>query len=412
LLLGSHNGNARESNTVAVKAAIDFDFDRQIERSNTNSVKFDALKAVFGSEDVLPMWVADTDFAAPEAVVQALVERAQHPVYGYSLYPDGLYESMIDWFAERHSWRIDRDWIMIAPGVVPSLHAVAMAFAAPGEGIVVQPPVYPPFFAAAAKTGRSLVINPLVHRDGEYTMDLEQLERCASQARILALCSPHNPAGRVWRESELQDMLEIARRHNLLILSDDIHCDLTFPGHRHTMLASLATEQDQIITAVAPSKTFNIAGMGLSALVVPDPAHRQALKTTFEAMHIEPANPFSIVAFEAAYRHGGPWLDALLEYLQGNVQLVSRYLAAHLPEIRMDEPEGTYLLWLDCSRLGMSDAELKSFFIHQARVGMNPGTSFGDAGSGYMRLNIGTQRAVVQEALERIALAVRTLKNR
>lgn len=393
---------------MAVNSIIDFD--QQIERSNTNSVKFDALNAVFGSEDVLPMWVADTDFAAPEAVVQALIARAQHPVYGYSLFPDSLYHSMIDWFAQRHNWQIKREWIMLAPGVVPSLHAVAMAFAAEGEGIIVQPPVYPPFFAAAAKTGRSLVLNPLVRRDGEYCMDLEQLEQCAPQARVLALCSPHNPVGRVWRESELRALLDIARRHNLLILSDDIHCDLTFPGHSHTMLAALATEQDQIITAVAPSKTFNIAGMGLSALVVPNQAHRQALKTTFEAMHIEPANPFSIAAFEAAYSHGGPWLDALLGYLQGNVQLVSGYLTEHIPEIRMDQPEGTYLLWLDCSDLGMSDSELKRFFIREARVGMNPGVSFGEAGSGYMRLNIGTRRAVVQQALERIAEAVRELK--
>lgn len=387
------------------------DFDQQFERNNTNSVKFDVLQTVFGSEDVLPMWVADTDFAAPDAVLKALVERAQHPIYGYSLFPESLYQALIDWFDARHQWKIERESILLTPGVVPSLHAVLMAFAAEGEGIIVQPPVYPPFFSAAAKTGRTLVANPLVHCDGEYRMDFDHLERCAPQARVLALCSPHNPVGRVWREDELKTVLEIARRHNLVILSDDIHCDLTFAGHRHTVLANLATADDQIITAVAPSKTFNIAGMGLSALVVPDPMHRQALKRTFEAMHMEPANPFSITAFEASYRHGGPWLDELLEYLQGNVQLVSRYLAEHAPEIRMDLPEGTYLLWLDCSRLGLSDAELKTFFIHEARVGMNPGITFGEQGSGYMRLNIGTQRAVVQQALERICQAVRTLKN-
>lgn len=387
-----------------------FDFDQPIERRHTDSVKFDALKAVFGTEDVLPMWVADTDFAAPREVVQALAERAAHPVYGYSMYPESLYQAMIEWFAQRHDWQIEREWIMPAPGVVPSLHAVAMAFAGEGEGIIVQPPVYPPFFAAASKTGRALVANPLVRRDGEYRMDLEHLEQCAPQARVLALCSPHNPVGRVWREDELRAMLEIARRHNLLILSDDIHCDLTFSGHPHTMLAALATDKDRIITAVAPSKTFNIAGMGLSALVVPDAAHRRALKTTFEAMHMEPANPFSITAFEAAYRHGGPWLDALLDYLQGNIRLACSYLAEHVPEIRVDQPEGTYLLWLDCTRLGMTDTELKTFFIRQARVGMNPGLSFGQAGSGYMRLNIGTRRAVVQEALKRIALAVQERK--
>lgn len=389
------------------KAAVTFDFDQQIDRYNTGSVKFDARRNVFGTDDVLPMWVADTDFAAPPDVVQALVARAAHPVYGYSLFPDTLYQAMIDWYAQRHDWHIERDWIMLAPGVVPSLHAVALAFAEQGEGIIVQPPVYPPFFAAASKTDRRLVINPLVRVDGEYRMDLDHLEHCAGQARILALCSPHNPVGRVWREDELRALLEIARRHNLLILSDDIHCDLTFPGHRHRMLASLAGEDDRIITAVAPSKTFNIAGMGLSALVVPDPAHRKVLKHTFERMHVEPANPFSIVAFEAAYRHGGPWLDALLEYLQGNVELACSYLADQVPEIRVDRPDGTYLLWLDCTAMGLGDAQLKDFFIREARVGMNPGSSFGAAGNGFMRLNIGTPRAVVQQALERIAGAVR-----
>ncbi|MBL4609634.1 MalY/PatB family protein [Halopseudomonas sp.] len=387
---------------------VTFDFDQQIDRTNTGSVKFDARGKVFGTEDVLPMWVADTDFAAPDEVVQALIARAGHPVYGYSLFPDTLYEAMIDWYAQRHDWHIERDWIMLAPGVVPSLHAVALAFAAEGEGIIIQPPVYPPFFSAASKTARRLVINPLVRVDGEYRMDLDHLEECASQARILALCSPHNPVGRVWREDELRALLEIARRHDLLILSDDIHCDLTFAGHPHRMLATLAGEADRIITAVAPSKSFNIAGMGLSALVVPDPEHRQMLQRVFERMHMEPANPFSIVAFEAAYRHGGPWLDALLDYLQGNVDLACAFLADQVPELRVDRPEGTYLLWLDCRALGLGDAQLKEFFIREARVGMNPGSSFGDAGSGYMRLNIGTRRAVVEQALERIARAVRT----
>jgi len=387
---------------------VTFDFDQQIDRTNTGSVKFDARGKVFGTEDVLPMWVADTDFAAPDEVVQALIARAGHPVYGYSLFPDTLYEAMIDWYAQRHDWHIERDWIMLAPGVVPSLHAVALAFAAEGEGIIIQPPVYPPFFSAASKTARRLVINPLVRVDGEYRMDLDHLEECASQARILALCSPHNPVGRVWREDELRALLEIARRHDLLILSDDIHCDLTFAGHPHRMLATLAGEADRIITAVAPSKSFNIAGMGLSALVVPDPEHRQMLQRVFERMHMEPANPFSIVAFEAAYRHGGPWLDALLDYLQGNVDLACAFLADQVPELRVDRPEGTYLLWLDCRALGLGDAQLKEFFIREGRVGMNPGSSFGDAGSGYMRLNIGTRRAVVEQALERIARAVRT----
>ncbi len=387
-----------------------FDFDQIIHREATCSVKYDAREAVFGTPEVMPLWVADMDFAAPEPVTHALVERARHPVYGYSLFPESLYQSIIDWFAERHQWPIEREWIMMAPGVVPSLHAAVMAFAEPGQGVIVQSPVYPPFFNAAKQTGRRLLDNPLRQVEGRYEMDLEHLERCARDgAKVLVLCSPHNPVGRVWRQDELQAVLDIARRHGLVVLSDDIHCDLVFPGHSHTMLGRLAGPDDQLITTIAPSKTFNIPGLGLSAMVVPDAAHRRALKRVFEAAHIEQANPFSLTAFEAAYRHGGAWLDALLVYLQGNAQFVAQYIRDHIPRISVLEPEGTYLMWLDCRALGLSDAKLKSFFIHQAGLGLNPGTTFGENGSGYMRLNIGTRRAVLVKALEQLKQAVEAL---
>lgn len=384
-----------------------FDFDQIIHREQTQSVKYDARRAVFGSDSVMPLWVADMDFAAPEAVTQALIERARHPVYGYSLFPGSLYQAMIDWFAERHAWRIEREWILMAPGVVPSIHAAIMAFAQPGEGIIIQSPVYPPFFGSVGKTGRRLIENPLRLENGRYRMDLEHLEQCAADgAKMLLLCTPHNPVGRVWDEDELRAVLAIARRHGLVVLSDDIHCDLVFPGNRHLMLANLAEEGDQLITAVAPSKTFNIPGLGLSALVVPDAEHRKALKQVFETLNMEQANPFSLTAFEAAYRHGAPWLDALLGYLQENCRFVSEYLRQHIPRISMIEPEGTYLLWLDCRGLGLSDAGLKAFFIRRAGLGLNPGISFGEGGSGFMRLNIGTRRANLQQALEQLRLAV------
>ena len=387
-----------------------FDFDKEIRREGTQSVKYDARRAVFGGEDVMPLWVADMDFAAPEAVTRALVERAHHPVYGYSLFPDSLYQTMIDWFTSRHDWRIKRESILMAPGVVPSIHAAIMAFAKPGEGIIVQSPVYPPFFSSVNKTGRRLVDNPLRLESGRYSMDLAHLEQCAAQgARMLILCSPHNPVGRVWDEQELCAVLEIARRHELMVLSDDIHCDLVLPGKRHVMLANLAQPGDQIITAVAPSKTFNVPGLGLSALVVPDPEQRHALKQVFETLHMEQANPFSLTAFEAAYRSGGPWLDALLEYLQTNRRFVSEYLREYIPRIALIEPEGTYLLWLDCRGLGLSDACLKAFFIKQAGLGLNPGISFGDGGSGFMRLNIGTRRANLERAMEQLRQAVETM---
>jgi cystathionine beta-lyase len=384
-------------------------FDQPLSRQNTCAVKYDARQAVFGREDVIPLWVADMDFAAPDAVVQALVQRARHPAYGYSLYPDSLYDAMTGWYRDRHRWTIERDWILMVPGVVPSLHAAAMAFAEPGEGIIIQPPVYPPFFSAIRKTGRRVIENPLVEDDGDYRMDLDHLEACAAQAdaRILQLCSPHNPVGRVWTKDELQAVLDIARRHDLMVVSDEIHCDLTYPDKPdHHMLGRLATAADALITTVAPSKSFNMPGLGLSALVVPNREHRQAMKTVFDSMHMLQCNPFSLTGFEAGYRHGAGWLDELLVYLQHNRDFVIATFRRDMPEIRVCEPEGCYLLWLDCRAMGMSDSELKAFFVHQAGVGLNPGLTFGDQGSGYMRLNLACSRVILEKALAQIRQAL------
>jgi cystathionine beta-lyase len=390
-------------------------FDQPVARENTCSVKFDARKAVFGKEDVIPVWVADMDFAAPAAVTRALAERAAHPVYGYTLFPDSLYQAMIDWFANRHGWEIRREWILMAPGVVPSLNAACMAYAGPGEGVIIQPPVYPPFFSSVRQSGRKVIENPLVPEDpdtgdpGHYRMDLDHLEQCAARpdARLLLLCSPHNPVGRVWTEDELTAVLDIARRHQLVVVSDEIHCDLTFRDKpRHTMLANLAGPDDALVMAVAPSKSFNMPGLGLSALVIPDPERRKAMKAVFEAMHLPQCNPFSIAGFEAGYRHGGPWLDDLMAYLQANRDFVVNAVSRRLPGIRVLAPEGTYLMWLDCRGLNLDDAGLKRFFIQTAGVGMNPGLSFGEQGSGFMRLNIGCPRAVLEQVVQRIENAL------
>lgn len=384
-------------------------FDQPLPRENTGAVKYDARQAVFGRNDVIPLWVADMDFAAPQPVVDALTARARHPAYGYTLYPDSVYEAMIGWYAARHGWRIERESILLVPGVVPSLHAAAMAFSAPGDGIIIQPPVYPPFFNAIRKTGRQVIENPLVEDRGGYRMDLEHLDACAARedARILQLCSPHNPVGRVWSREELVAVLDIARRHALMVVSDEIHCDLVFPDKQpHQMLGRLVSDQDALVTTVAPSKTFNLPGLGLSALVVPNPEHRRALKTVFDSMHMLQCNPFSMTGFEAGYRHGGPWLDELLAYLQHNRDFVVQTVNSDLPGIRAFEPEGCYLVWLDCRGLGMSDRELKAFFVHQAGVGMNPGISFGQQGSGFMRLNLACPRAILETALEQIRQAL------
>lgn len=383
-----------------------YDFDRPVPRLGTASVKWDGRRAVFGADDVLPMWVADMDFAAPEAVTRALVERARHPVYGYTLYPDELYQALVDWLRARHGWTIERHWVIWVPGVVPGLYAAVRAFAPPGGGVIVQPPVYPPFFSAVADNGRRLVENPLVLAGDRYVMDLAGLDRVAAGARLLFLCAPHNPVGRVWGADELADMLAIAGRHDLVVLSDEIHHDLILPGHRHVPLATLAGDGQDVVTAVAPSKTFNIPGLGLSALIAPNPAHRAALNKVLGELHVGASNPFAIAAFVAAYGDGAAWLDALLDYLAGNRDYALDYIARHLPGVRAVVPEGTYLLWLDCRGLGLDDAALQAFFVRRARVGMNPGPSFGSGGSGFMRLNLGTPRALVAEALARIAAAI------
>lgn len=384
-----------------------FDFDRVIARADTASVKFDARLEVFGSAEVIPLWVADMDFASPDVVVQALRERAEHPVYGYSLYPTPAYEALIQWLQVTQGWRVQREHVLMCPGVVPSLYAAVQAFTAVGEAVIVQPPVYLPFFSAITESGRRVLENPLILQDGVYSMDIAQLERCArSGARLLLLCSPHNPVGRVWREEELQAVLRISRQYGLVILSDEIHADLIYEGHRHLPLAALATHGEPVITAVAPSKTFNIPGLGLSALIATDSGHRQQLQRVFDRLHVSASNPFSVAAFTAAYERGEPWRNELMNYLKTTRDELVEFVQTYLPGIDVVVPEGTYLIWLDCRGLGMADAQLRQFFIEQAGVGLSPGIGFGESGSGFMRLNMASPRAVIAGALERMRQAL------
>ncbi len=280
-----------------------------------------------------------------------------------------------------------------------------MGLSQPDDGVIVQTPVYAPFLAAPEICGRKLLINPLSRNNGEYRFDLDDLVRCARQGgRMLILCSPHNPVGRVWQAEELRALLAVCERHDITVISDDIHADLIYPGFRHVPLASL-NDKARIVTAVAPSKTFNIPGLGLSALIVPERGDRAAINKAFDTLHVSACNPFSIAAFEAAYREGQPWLDELMVYLAGTRDMVREFLQQLVPRIRMIEPQGTYLLWLDCRSMGLDDKQLANFFVQQAGVGLSPGIMFGAQGSGYMRMNIGSPRAVIRQALENIARA-------
>jgi cystathionine beta-lyase len=382
-------------------------FDSAPDRQHTASLKYDARQAVFGRDDVIPLWVADMDFAVPDAVQRALTQRAAHPVFGYTVFPASLNDALMHWLATRHHWHIAGGSILFCPGVVPSLHACIMGLTQPGEGVIVQPPVYAPFLTAAEICRRKPLLNPLKLEAGRYTFDLEDLERCAHDGgRMLILCSPHNPVGRVWQREELQGLLAVCEQHDITVVSDEIHADLIYPGYRHVPLATM-NDKVKIVTAVAPSKTFNIPGLGLSALVVHEAADRKAITQAFDTLHVSASNPFSIAAFEAAYREGAPWLDDLMEYLSGTRDMVRDYLHQRLRQIRMIEPEGTYLLWLDCRAMGLSDKQLKDFFVQKAGVGLSPGAMFGIEGSGYMRMNIGAPRGVILQALQNISAALR-----
>jgi cystathionine beta-lyase len=320
---------------------LSIDFDQKIPRGGSHSVKHDGCAAYFGTADLLPLWVADMDFASPEAVTHALAERAAHPLFGYTFYPESAYEALIDWLKKRHNWEVKREWIVMAPGVVPSLFASVMAFAKEGEGVIVQPPVYFPFFSAVTTNHRRLIANPLRLTGERYEIDFEHLEQCATDgAKLMLFCSPHNPVGRVWNKQELNELLRIARRYDITIISDEIHADLVYPGEQHIALATLAEASDKVITTVAPSKTFNIPGLGLSCIIAPDVAQRRAIKQAFETLHVANTNPFSITAFEAAYRGGEAWLDSLLIYLQSNRDFVSDYVDQHLPAIKVIPSQG------------------------------------------------------------------------
>lgn len=381
-------------------------FDSAPDRHNTASLKYDLRREIFGRADVIPLWVADMDFAVPEAVQRALSQRAEHPVFGYTIHPESMYDAQMHWLSTRHGWDITRESILFCPGVVPSLHACIMGLSQPGDGVIVQPPVYAPFLTAAETCGRKSLLNPLKLEDGRYTFDLDDLERCAREGgRMLILCSPHNPVGRVWQREELQALLLVCEKHDITVVSDEIHADLIYPGFKHVPLATL-NDKVKIVTAVAPSKTFNIPGLGLSTLIVPEEADRKAITQAFDTLHVGAYNPFSIAAFEAAYREGAPWLDDLMVYLAGTRDMVRDYLQQHLPQIKMIEPEGTYLLWLDCREIGLSDKQLKDFFVQKAGVGLSPGTMFGTEGRGHMRMNIGAPRSLIMQALQNISTAM------
>jgi cysteine-S-conjugate beta-lyase len=385
-----------------------FDFDTVLERRHTHSLKWDHCETTFGLGGVIPMWVADMDFQAPPAVVEAVTRRAAHGAYGYASVPESCWQSVIGWLRDRHAWSVERSWLPRAPGVVPALSLCVDAFTKPGEGVVVQTPVYYPFFRAVEDNGRRLLRSPLAVEGGRYRMDLAGLEQVIdADTRMLILCSPHNPVGRVWTREELERLGDVCERRNLVVLSDEIHMDLTLGGRQHVPFASLSPAlADRTITCLAPSKTFNLASLCMSIVVASNASLRARYEAQFEAAGLIIGSLFGTVALEAAYREGATWLDELLAYLQGNVDCADAFFTERVPSIRFLRPEGTYLALLDCRGLGLPQKELDDFFLRKAGVYFDSGPWFGEELQGFERINLACPRKTLNEALERIERAI------
>lgn len=389
-----------------------YDFDTVVNRWNTTSAKWDGMKGRFGTSDAIPMWVADMDFQSPPEVIAALVNRARHGIYGYSVRPDSFFDSVVAWMKERHGYPIEREWIAHSSGVVSGLGHIVKALTDPGDKVIIQPPVYYPFRRLLDVQGRQIVENPLRFEDGAYTMNYDDLERKAADgAKMLIFCSPHNPVGRVWTREELTKMGEICMRHNVFVVSDEIHGDLIYRGYQHVPFGSISEEFNQhSITAIAPSKTFNLAGLQTSVLIIRDEGMRKKVNETMANNFTGMANAFGITALEAAYQHGGPWVDALMDYLADNLQYITDFLEEHVPSIRVVQPQGTYLVWLDCADLGLEGKELDEFMLHKAKLALDEGYIFGEAGARFQRINIACPRSVLVQAMQQLGAAVQRLK--
>ncbi|MFZ2340057.1 MAG: PatB family C-S lyase [Bacteroidales bacterium] len=391
---------------------MNWNFDEEIARERTNCVKFDLRKNVFGSADVIPMWVADMDFRTPDFIIKALRERLSHEVMGYTFHPREYFTSIAEWLRSMHGWEVSEDWICFCPGIVPALNLCTLAYTRPGDSIIIQPPVYTPFFDAVENHGRNLILNQLVFSEGKWRMDLDSLRRIITpDTRMIIISNPHNPVGRSWDPEELRELADICVENHTLILSDEIHCDLVLPGYKHTPVANLSSPISSItVTCVAPSKTFNVAGLSTSSVVISNPVLRKYFKSKIDHLHIGNGNIFGTVSSVAAYSEGREWLSRLLEYIDGNVSCVMDYCREFIPEIIPTRPEATYMIWLDCRKLGMTGKELNEFFVSKAGVGLNEGSAFGPGGEGFMRMNLGTTRKRIIKAMEQIRKAVESIR--
>ena len=381
-----------------------YDFDTIINRADTNCVKYDLRKQVFGNADVLPMWVADMDFETPDFVRNAVIERAEHPVYGYHFKDEPYFQSIAGWLKRRHQWEVPTEWMSYTPGVVCGFNMAVLAFTQPGDEVIIQPPVYPPFHHAVSSHGRKLVYNTLVDRGEGYEINFDQLAEQAKTAKMLILCNPHNPVGRCWTRNELLLLGEICLKNNVLVISDEIHCDLVLPGYKHIPFATLGHQYAMnCITFHAASKTFNLAGLTTSTAIIPNEYLRKTYVAYVEDMEAHLGNIFGKVATQTAMTQGDEWLAQLLDYVQGNIDYVANFLTTNLPKVKFHKPQATYMMWLDYNGYGLSEEELWHKMTQEANLGFNRGKDFGEeAGSGFFRINLACPRATVEEAMRRL----------
>lgn len=380
---------------------MNYNFDEIIDRSNTNCEKYDSRKAVFGNADVIPLWVADTDFKTPDFIVDAVKKRAEHEVYGYPVKPDSFFTAIQGWVERRHGWTVEKDWIAYSPNVVIALSSLIMSLTKPGDKIIVQPPVYFPFFHVVEGNERVMVENQLKNIDGRYHFDLDDLKsKIDSSTKMLLLCNPHNPGGMVWTKEELIGLGEICLKNNIIVVSDEIHADLVYHGYKHIPFASISPEFANIcITTMSASKTFNMAGLSSSFLITSNSKYMRAYKKLMSATHISSGNFFGLVATEAALTHGDDWLGQLMAYLKGNLDFLEEFISNEIPEIKVMHAEATFLAWIDIS--GLTVKPKKAFHdLSKAGVGLSIGSMFGSGGENFVRLNFGCPRSVLAAGLE------------
>ncbi len=387
-----------------------YNFDEVIDRSGNRAAKYDERIKKFGTADVIPLWVADMDFKTAQPIIDGLKAKAEEGIWGYTSRPDSYFEAICSWQERRNGWKIDKSLVSWSLGVVPALSAIVKVFSQPGDKVMIQTPVYSEFYDVTEAWGRQVVENQLVEKDGSWTVDFEDFEKKAKEVKIFLLCSPHNPLGIVWTKEQLQKMAEICIANNVLMVSDEIHSDLIFHGKKHIPTATVTEEIGKhIISCISGTKTFNLAGLQASTTVFPNADIKKKFDTFWMNMDIHRNNAFSSVAMEIAFNQGEEWLEQLLEYLDGNFELIRSYCAENIPQIKPNIPDATYLVWLDCRDLGMDNETLRRFMIEKAGLGLNEGYTFGRSLSGYMRLNAACPRSVLEKALGQLKAAVDAL---